>query len=267
VSCFQVDRFSHGGTTIARCTCDGRDPARPQPNLSHEDKLVITLRGRFSYRHRRGRLAFDPSRAIMQRAGEEYVSHHPDGGDESLVVTGSALAASFDAWQVIPLDVDAQVRIHDLAARLEAGPVDPLEVDETLSTLCAEVDRSPPRRAGAGRWRAQADEIAHEVAMRFDQPLPLAALAARVGVSPFAACRLFRQATGSTIHQYQVELRLRHALTLLFETGRPLADIALATGFANQGHFGNHFRRRYGLTPGRARTPEGKRALVGSLPR
>jgi AraC-like DNA-binding protein len=41
--------------------------------------------------------------------------------------------------------------------------------------------------------------------------------------------------------------------------------IALATGFANQGHFGNHFRRRYGLPPGEARRDA--RALVARLSR
>ena len=197
----------------------------------------------------------------MERAGEEYVSYHPDGGDECLTISGSELTRSLDAWQVIPLNVEAQIRIHDLATRLQSGSVDLLEVEETLATIF-QLGRGPDRRVGVGRWRAKAEEIAHEVAMRFDEPLPLAALAAQVGVSPFDACRLFRRATGSTIHRYQLELRLRHALTLLLDTGRPLADIALSTGFANQGHFGNHFRRRYGVSPGRARTPEGKQALA-----
>ena len=101
--------------------------------------------------------------------------------------------------------------------------------------------------------------------MHFDCPLPLGALAARVRLSPFAACRLFPRATGFTIHQYQIELRLRHALALLLETRRSLADIALEAGFANQGHFGNHFRRRYGVTPGQARLVTGMKQLAQRL--
>jgi AraC family transcriptional regulator len=225
---------------------------------------VLTLRGRFGCRHRRGQLVFDPSRAVMERQGEEYVSHHPDGGDECLVVKSTTLLAHLAAWQVVPLHVAAQVRIHDLAAHLDRDPADVLEVEEALATIFTL--GTAGRRPAVGRWRGIADEIAHEVALRFDEPLPLSTLAAQVGVSPFAACRLFRRVTGSTIHGYQLELRLRHAVTLLLETRRPLADIALATGFANQGHFGNHFRRRYGLTPGRLRTPEGRQALAGRLP-
>jgi transcriptional regulator GlxA family with amidase domain len=132
-------------------------------------------------------------------------------------------------------------------------------VEETLATAF-DLDNIRPRTNA--RARAAAQEIAHEVAAHFDRPLPLTLLANRVGLSPFAATRLFRSSTGFTIHQFQVELRLRHALALLFETDRPLADIALATGFANQGHFGNHFRRRYGLPPGRARSREGMQALA-----
>ncbi len=265
--CFHVRTlFSQNETTIQRSTCDGQDPPRAAPNQALVTKLVVTLQGRFSYRHRRGRLAFDPSQAVIQRAGEEYVSHHPDGGDECLAIHSPAVAGSFDPWHVIPMDVESQVRMHALAARLEGGPMDLLEVEETLARIFGP-GQGERRRWGGGRWRAQADEIAHEVAMRFDQPLPLSALASGVGLSPFAACRVFRRATGSSIHRYQLELRLRHALTLLFETSRPLADIALATGFANQGHFGNHFRRRYGLTPGRARTPAGQQTLAALAPR
>jgi len=73
-------------------------------------------------------------------------------------------------------------------------------------------------------------------------------------VSLFHACRLFRRATGSTIHRFHEELRLRHALARVLDTDEPLARIAVALGFANQGHFGNRFRRRFGVAPGAARS-------------
>jgi AraC family transcriptional regulator len=254
--------FVHGETSIGRFSCNGcdngdRDTAKP-------DHLVVTLRGRYAVRHRRGRVMFDPSHVAIHRSADDYATYHPDGGDHGLVVRSAAISARLEPWQAVPITVAAQIRLHDLTARLAAGQVEVLEVEETLATVF-DLDR-PPRRATA-RARAAAEEIAHEVAVRYDQPLPLSALASQVGLSPFAATRLFRGATGFTIHQYQIELRLRHALALLFETDRPLADIALHTGFANQGHFGNHFRRRYGLPPGRVRRADGMKLLAAGTAR
>jgi AraC family transcriptional regulator len=241
------------------------DPVRPAARQQPVTSLVVTLRGRYRVRHVGGQVVFDPTRAVMHAGGEEYVSCHPDGGDECLLITSDLLAATYEPWQVVPLDVPAQLRLSDLAARLQAGSMQVLEVQEILAEIF-DPDRAPPRR-GTRRARVLAEEIAQQVAAHFDQALPLESLAGQLGVSPFAACRLFRSATGWTIHQYQLELRLRHALTLLYETQQPLASIALQTGFANQGHFGNHFRRRYGLTPGQARTADGKRVLAPSTTR
>jgi AraC family transcriptional regulator len=54
---------------------------------------------------------------------------------------------------------------------------------------------------------------------------------------------------GTSIHRYQAELRLRHALALVLDTRRPLTHVAYDAGFANQGHFGNAFRKRFGSAP------------------
>jgi AraC-like DNA-binding protein len=256
--------FSHEATILERSSCDGCDsPRSKRPEVGH-DKVVVTLRGRFSVRHRTGRVMADPVHAVMFRGGEEYDTHHPDGGDEDLLVRTAALTAGFEPWRVLPVGAAAQARLYELVARLELGEVDVLEVDEVLAAVF-DLGGTAPR--GTARARAVAEEIAHEVATRFDEPLPLAAIASKVSLSPFAATRLFRDATGFTIHQYQLELRLRHALALLHETDSPLAEIALATGFANQGHFGNHFRRRYGLPPGEARRAATQRTLAARLPR
>jgi AraC-like DNA-binding protein len=250
--------FEHGETRIGYSICDGCDSPRDR-NTRLADHVMVTLQGRFSVRHRRGRVVFDPSRAAMYRSSDDYSTFHPDGGDRGLIITSPAINARLEPWQCVAISAEGQVRLHDLTARLQSGEADVLGVEETLA-MVFDFDRTPPR--ASARARAKAEEIAHEVATHFDQPLPLATLSQQVGLSPFAATRLFRGATGFTIHQYQVELRLRHALALLMQTDQPLAQIAVATGFANQGHFGNHFRRRYGVPPGRARSAEGLKLLV-----
>ena len=83
------------------------------------------------------------------------------------------------------------------------------------------------------------------------------ALAALAGVSPQYLCRAFRKATGTTIRQYALLLRLDHARGLLWATGLPIADIAARTGFADQSHLTR------ALTADTARTP---RRLRSSAP-
>lgn len=73
-------------------------------------------------------------------------------------------------------------------------------------------------------------------------------LSCLTGLNAFTLLRAFRRAYGLPPHAYQVQARLRQAKRLLRQ-GDSLAQVALHTGFADQSHFGRHFRRTYGLTP------------------
>ncbi|WP_206952954.1 helix-turn-helix transcriptional regulator [Trinickia acidisoli] len=81
-------------------------------------------------------------------------------------------------------------------------------------------------------------------------PLSLSELAADVGLSPFHAARLFTQATRMPPHAWRNQLRLQRALAPLRE-GVTVADVAAACGFTDQSHFTRHFRRMFGVPPGR----------------
>jgi AraC-like DNA-binding protein len=49
-----------------------------------------------------------------------------------------------------------------------------------------------------------------------------------------------------------VQRRLNHARRMI-EAGEPLAEAAAEAGFADQSHLNRHFRKAYGITPGRWR--------------
>ena len=51
-------------------------------------------------------------------------------------------------------------------------------------------------------------------------------------------------------HRYLLMRRLARARALV-GAGAPLAEIAAAAGFAAQAHFTRHFKKAYGLPPGR----------------
>ena len=69
-----------------------------------------------------------------------------------------------------------------------------------------------------------------------------------MGLSPFHAARLFRRYTGSSIHAYRDQLRVRAALPEIV-AGRRLDDLALKLGFASHSHFTDRFRRTFGVPP------------------
>ena len=72
---------------------------------------------------------------------------------------------------------------------------------------------------------------------------------AGVGVHPVTLARAFRRTFGCTIGEYLRRLRIERAAEQLATGTQPLAEIALAAGFADQSHFSNVFRRRVGMSP------------------
>ncbi len=85
-------------------------------------------------------------------------------------------------------------------------------------------------------------------------------LSALAGCSRFALYRAFVAEYGMSPGDYQRQLRLRAARTLLAEGLSP-AQAAAETGFTDQAHLTRWFGRCYGITPARYRA-----AVVGRLP-
>lgn len=81
------------------------------------------------------------------------------------------------------------------------------------------------------------------------QDISLETLAQQAGYSSYHFARLFRQTTGESPHQFVLHQRIERAQRLLKERDIPLAHIAVESGFANQSHFTQAFKRHLGLTP------------------
>jgi AraC family transcriptional regulator len=99
----------------------------------------------------------------------------------------------------------------------------------------------PPGIEAALRWLEGA----------FGEPLSVPELARRANLSVDHFARSFEKATGLTPHRYLLQVRLSHARALMTRPWRPLslAEIAVTCGFADQAHFGRHFRCFFGMTP------------------
>lgn len=92
--------------------------------------------------------------------------------------------------------------------------------------------------------------------------LNLQQLSAVAGLSPSHFVRAFSHHYGMTPHAYLLDQRIRHARTLLRQ-GQPLAEVALASGFADQAHFQRQFKRRVAATPGQYRLQLNPRPAPG----
>ncbi|HVE72480.1 MAG TPA: AraC family transcriptional regulator [Thermoanaerobaculia bacterium] len=85
------------------------------------------------------------------------------------------------------------------------------------------------------------------------QPLRLGDVAREVGVTAAYLARAFGRAERRTMGAYLRATRARRAAALLASTDDALADIAAATGFADQSHLSRVFAAAYTMTPQRYR--------------
>lgn len=81
----------------------------------------------------------------------------------------------------------------------------------------------------------------------------LTEIAKQVGVSVQYLCRMFKQSTGMSPHQYLLRERVFKARRLILEGDLPLAEIALEVGFADQSKLSTTFKNIMGYSPSQLR--------------
>jgi AraC family transcriptional regulator len=87
------------------------------------------------------------------------------------------------------------------------------------------------------------------IVAHLDEHIEASALAEIDGRSPFHFTRVFARSVGMTPYRYVVHLRLQRALEMMRDGRRGLAEIAAATGFADQSHLSRWIRRVHGVSP------------------
>lgn len=114
-----------------------------------------------------------------------------------------------------------------------------------------------PNPADAGRLTPA---VKRYLADHFTASDSLEEIAEAAECSVFHLCRVFRDETGTTIHRYRHQLRLRRSLELVAEPESDLTDVALRLGFSSHSHFTAAFRKAFGTTPSEfRRAPSSRR--------
>jgi AraC family transcriptional regulator len=105
-----------------------------------------------------------------------------------------------------------------------------------------------PRLQG-GLSAAKLRQVTSYISENYANEIKLDELAQVAGMSSFHFAREFKRTTGTTPHQYLINVRVEHAKTLLRQNGLPLTEVGLRAGFSHQSHFTRLFRRLTGTTP------------------
>jgi AraC family transcriptional regulator len=128
-------------------------------------------------------------------------------------------------------------------------PVAPLAMEgivlELLADACRHAKNHNPTVPPS--WLRRARDVLQD---RFQETVSLGEIAQDVGVHPAHLARTFRRYFRCTIGDYVRNLRIEQARQELRASNRPLAEIALALGYADQSHFATSFKRQTGMTPG-----------------
>jgi AraC family transcriptional regulator len=120
--------------------------------------------------------------------------------------------------------------------------------------LCLEMlARTSEGPGGAGReptsspgWLRRARELLRDAC---GEDLSIGDIAGALGVHPVHLTRTFRRRFRCTPGEYLRRCRLQKATALLADSASPLAEVALASGFADQSHLTKSFKQAFGVTP------------------
>jgi len=149
--------------------------------------------------------------------------------------------------QTILLSVDAPESFSDLY--LDSFRL--LFCTHVAHTYAPSFQVSTRHRGGLAPWqKRRATEL---LASHLDGSIRLATLAHECGLSVSHFARSFRQSFGTSARRYLIRQRVEKSKELLTLSHRPLSEVALDAGFADQAAFSRTFKAVVGSPPGQWR--------------
>ncbi|MEQ9608744.1 MAG: AraC family transcriptional regulator [Kiloniellaceae bacterium] len=223
--------------------------------------IGVTTRGvqAFSYR----------GAARATRAGDAFFLHpdelHDGGaGNEAglgyrILYIDPALIGAALGGGPLPFVADPVSRAREIAVAVAAvfphpeDPRDDLREADVICAVAAVLAKAAGRPAGPPvpsdpALRRLRDHLAESCT----EGVSMSELERLYSCDRFTLARRFRRTYGVSPSRF-VTLRRLHRVRNLIVEGQPLAEAALAAGFADQAHMTRQFRAAYGTTPGKWR--------------
>jgi AraC family transcriptional regulator len=253
--------------------CAGHDSPGRHEEWCADDRIVITRRGVWQLQHARQIQTADPLHAILWPGQSGFRIHHPIGGADDCTVIRLTergtramreCLAPRDADQIRDTFAHQSVALNQhnfalhwrllLAAR-NPQTCDVLAIEDMAQTLLMEIcqpkcTRAPPSKHSI-RIAHQAKEV---IAKRFRDALSLSSIAETLGCSPFYVAHQFKRVFGTSVHQAQIQWRLRVGLSQVLDAPKEIGRIAMDLGFASHSHFSDTFRAQFGCAPNQAQS-------------
>jgi len=199
--------------------------------------------------------SFAPRMIVAARLGS-FLRWRSPNGFQLLVVELEEAPASIEGWLDAPLPRYQPGFEHwcrFVLAQAAASSL-PDSLGGSLLDLLHHAF-APVQSMAQGRLQA----LTRFVDSRLAFDLAVEDLALHLGCSLSQLVRLLRDEAQTTPLAFIIARRLEHACSLLAQSKLPLVEVALACGFSSQSHFGNSFKKAFGLTPAQYREQNSSR--------
>jgi AraC-like DNA-binding protein len=223
--------------------------------------LGLTLHGIQTFRYRGAERFSSPGHVIVLHPDELHdgAAGTDDGLIYRMIYLPPDLIAAAGGHQTAlpfvadPVVADAGLRqaLADILADLGEEPGD-LVMDDVVMRLAAGLSRQAgaPRKTVSRTARTAVLRARDFIDGHCREVVRSHTLETETGLDRYELSRQFRALLGTSPHRYLVMRRLEQAKLSLIQ-GESLAASAASAGFADQAHFTRHFRKAYGMTPGR----------------
>lgn len=108
---------------------------------------------------------------------------------------------------------------------------------------------NPGKGKEIGKQEDRIREIERYINIHYMEPISLETIAAELFLSKGYLSKFFTQCFGITFSQYLKEVRLKHAMSDLLYTEKPVTQIAMDNGFSGSSFFNRAFREKFGKNP------------------
>jgi len=225
---------------------------------SHRNaSLNIVLNGIYQETWNGGSVAYLPLTLIAKPAGEPHANEFRGRGAHCLLLeVDSDRAATLPSASILHAPHVARggpaaaIGLRIVRELRSPDRWSDLAVEAAILELLLAAGREQHQlRDSAPAWLARVVAALHDSATTPS----LDSLAAEAGLHPAHLARCFKRATGRSIGTYARQLRVTKALQLIRSTSRPLAQVALESGFYDHSHLCRWVKAFTGSTPAELR--------------
>ena len=152
------------------------------------------------------------------------------------------------------MDADTQAVVNNILSCPFRGSLKRLYLESKglellLREICRHTLVQSQHERPCNPSRKKAEQARRLLLEDLANPLSIADLARRVGMSESSLKRAFRSTFGKSIFAYFQTHRLEQAKTMLAHGDMNVTEVAFSIGYSNHSHFSRAFKQQFGISP------------------